>query len=177
MSSTILRNSARGRSGFTLIELILYVGIIGVLLLVISTFLSLLLQSRIKNQVIGEVEQQGLHAMRLITQTVRNADTINAPATGASGASLSLNTYTAAVNPTVFDLSGGVLRIKEGADAVVPLTNARVTASSLSVQNLTRTSTPGVLRIQFTLTAVNASGRNEYSYQKTFIGSASLRQP
>ena len=163
--------------GFTLIELLLYIAISSVILLVISVFLSTLLESRVKNQTIAEVEQQGAQVMQLITQTLRNADTINSPATGASAASLSVNTYISANNPTVFDLSGGVIRIKEGAGAVVSLINTRVTASALTFQNLSRASTPGTVRISFTLTSVNSSGRNEYQFVKTFIGSATVRQP
>ncbi len=169
--------SLQTNRGFTLIELLLYVGIASIMLLVISTFLSTLLESRVKNQTIAEVEQQGVQVMQMITQTLRNADTINSPTAGVSAASLSVNTYTSINNPTVFDLSGGVIRIKEGTGAVVSLTNTRVTASALNFQNLSRTSTPGTMRISFTLAQVNPSGRNEYNFTKTFIGSATLRQP
>ena len=165
------------QQGFTLIELLLYIAISSVILLVISVFLSTLLESRVKNQTIAEVEQQGVQVMQIITQTLRNADTISSPATGVSAATLSVNTYTGASNPTIFDLSGGVILIKEGAGAVVSLTNARVTASALAFQNLSRASTPGTMRISFTLTQVNPSGRNEYNFTKTFVGSATLRQP
>jgi len=165
------------QSGFTLIELLLYVAISSVILLATSFFLQTLLESRIKNQTIAEVEQQGLHVMQIINQTLRNADIIDSPALGTSAASLSINTYTPTNNPTVFDLAGGAVRIKEGTASVVPLTNSRITASGLTFQNLSRTSTPGTIRIQFTLTHVNPSGRNEYNFSKTFTGSATLRQP
>ena len=167
----------KSQQGFTLIELLLYIAISSVILLVISVFLSTLLESRVKNQTIAEVEQQGAQVMQLITQTLRNADTINSPVSGASAGTLSVNTYTGANNPTIFDLSGGVIRIKEGAGAVVSLTNARVTASALTFQNLSRVSTPGTVRISFTLTYVNSSGRNEYNVTKKFTGSATLRKP
>lgn len=167
----------KSKSGFTLVELLLYVSIASIMLLITSLFLATLLQSRIKNQTIAEVEQQGLQVMQLMTQTVRNADTINSPGSGASAATLSVNTISAGNNPTVFDFASGVIRIKEGAAAVVPLTNSHLTASSLSFSNLSRASTPGTIRIQFILTSVNPTGRNEYSFTKTFIGSATLRQP
>ncbi len=165
------------QKGFTLVELLLYVAISSVILLVISLFLSTLLESRVKNQTIAEVEQQGVQIMQIITQTLRNSATINSPTIGASGASLSVDTYTGANNPTIFDLSGGAIRIKEGVGAVVTLNNARVTASALNFQNLSRASTPGTIRISFILTQVNPSARNEYNFTKTFIGSATLRQP
>lgn len=169
--------SPQMRDGFTLIELLLYVSISAVLLLAVSVFISTLLQSRIKNQTIAEVEQQGLQVMQLITQTARNAEAITLPAQGASASSLTLDVLTGASDPTVFDLSGGIIRIVEGAGSPVALINSRVTASALTFQNLSRASMPGTIRVQFTLTHVNPEGRNEYNFSKTFIGSATLRQP
>jgi Tfp pilus assembly protein FimT len=163
------------KKGFTLIELLLYVSIVGAIIFSVASFLSLQMQSRVKNQTISEVEQQGISVMQIITQTGRNADAINSPAQGASAASLSVNTIFAGNNPTVFDLASGVIRIKEGAAAVVLLTNSRVIATNLTFQNLSRSGTPGAIRIQFTLTHINPEGRSEYNYSKTFYDTASLR--
>ena len=113
--------------------------------------------------------------MHVITQTARNAETITSPAQGASAALLTLDVVTVANDPTVFDLSGGAMRITEGVGSAVALTNSRVTASTLNFQNLSRTGTPGTVRITFTLTHVNPSSRQEYNYARTFYGSASLR--
>jgi len=165
------------QKGFTFIELLLYVAISSVILLVISLFLHTLLESRIKNQIVAEVEQQGLQVMQMITQTARNAEAITSPALGASAASLILDVVTVASDPTIFDLSSGVIRITEGSGSAIPLTNSRITASGVTFQNLSRSTTPGIVRIQFTLTHANSSGRNEYNFNKTFYGSASLRQP
>ncbi len=156
------------QKGFTLIELLLYVSIVGAMVLSVSAFLPLLMQSRVKNQTIAEIEQQGVQVIQIITHTVRNTGSINSPSTGNSAASLSIDT-------TVFDLSGGMIRITEGAGSPVSLTNTRVTASNLTFQNLSRTGTSGTIRIQFTLTHLNPSGRNEYDYNKTFYGTATLR--
>ncbi len=166
----------RERRGFTLIELLLYVGLMAVMLLVSSLFMSFVLEARVKNQVIDEVEQQGLYTMQLIEQTVRNADAINSPAQGVNGASLSL-AVPVPNNPTVFSLVSGAIQVTEAGGAAVGLTNSRVTASSVSFYNLSRTGTPGVVRIQFTLTHTNPSGRNEYNYNQTFYGSAALHYP
>lgn len=163
------------RHGFTLIELLLYIAVASVMLLVISIFLSLLLQSRIKNQTMVEVEQQGAQAMQLITQTARNAEAITSPAPGASASSLMLDVITVANDPTVFDLASGVIRIKEGTDSTIALNNSRITASALTFRNLSRVGTPGTVHIQFTFTHANPEGRNEYNYSKTFVGSATLR--
>ena len=175
LQTTIYKQKAC--AGFTLIELLLYVGIASIMLLITSLFLSTLLQSRIKNQTISEVEQQGLQVMQIITQATRNAENISTPSIGASASSLTLEVLTGANDPTVFDLSGSTISITEGASSAILLTNSRVTASGLTFQNLSRSATPGTVRIQFTLTHVNPEGRNEYDFSRTFYGSASLRQP
>ncbi len=166
----------QARKGFTLIELLLYVGIVAAIVFSIAGFLSLLMQSRVKNQTIAEVEQQGVHVMQLITQTVRNADSINSPAQGEGDDVLSLQVFDSTKSPTVFEIVDNAFTIKEGTAARVSITSSRVIASNpLLFQNLSRTGTPGTIRIQFTLTHVNPSGRNEYNYTKTFYGTATLR--
>lgn len=163
--------------GFTLIELLLYVSIVGVLLTSISMFFATTADARIKNQSISEVNQQGTAIMELITQTIRNADAVTVPAVGATGASLTLTVPTASLSPTIFNLSGAspnAVQIKEGTGATVPLSNSKVTVSALSFKNLSRASTPGVVQVSFTISRVNLSGKNEYDYQKTFTGTATV---
>lgn len=163
--------------GFTLIELLLYISLASIILIITSLFLSTLLESRIKNQSIAEVEQQGAQVMHLITQTLRNAEAVNSPLPGANSSTLSIDVINAASDPTIFDLSTDAIRITEGAEAAISLTNNLVTASNLDFTNLSRSGTPGAVHITFTLTHVNPSGRNEFAFSRTFYGSASLRQP
>lgn len=68
-------------------------------------------------------------------------------------------------------------QVKEGAANNIPLTSDNVGVSNLTFKNLTRSGTPGVIQVSFTISRVNTSGKNEYDYTKTFTGSASLRWP
>ncbi len=163
------------RSGFTLIELLLYVGITSIILFAISLFFSVLLQSRIKSDTVTDVEQQGAQAVLVMTQAIRNADAVNAPLPGASASSLSLTTSSTGPSPTVFSLSGGALTLTQGVAVPIALTNDRVIVSALTFTNLARSGTPDIIRVSFVLTAVNASGRAEYSYTQMFVGSAQKR--
>jgi len=163
------------RRGFTLIELLLYLGLAAVMMLTLAVFFSTMISARVKNQAIAEVEEQGAQILDIITQEVRNADAINSPAAGGSATSLSLDTVLAWSDPTVFDITSGVIRMKQGNGTTTALTNGRVTASGLTFQNLSRSATTGAIRITFTLSHVNPAGRNEFEYSKTFYGSASLR--
>lgn len=161
----------RTKDGFTLIELLLYVSITSIMLLVVFVFLAGLLQSRVKNQVISQVDHQGTQAMQLITQAIRNAEAIQMPLQGQSASSLSLDVLNGADDPTVFTVSNGVLEISEGNNSSSLLLNSRVQATELFFQNLE----PGIIRIRLTLSHVNPVDRNEYEYSQTFYGSAALR--
>ena len=161
--------------GFTLVETLLYVSIVSVMLLVMSAFLFLILQSRTKFQTISEVDQNGIQVMQAISQTIRNAKQINIPAQGATGATLSLEVENAGKTPTIFNSSGSSIQIKEGTNATISLTSSKISVSGLEFQNVSKTNTPGIVKFQFTLSHINPSGRQEYDYSKTFYGSASLR--
>lgn len=166
----------RSQKGFTLVELVLYVSICSILLLTISSFLSFLLGARVRSQAISEVNQQGFQAMSLITQTIRNGRSIQVPGIGTSSSTLSITTSNALLNPTIFDVSSTTLRVKEGSKTAILLTNSRVKLSALTFQNVSSSSsTEKIIRISFTLDAVNQGGRSEYSFTKSFSGSATLR--
>ena len=167
-----------GIRGLTLVEMILYVGICSALLLSLSSFYIFLLSSRIKSQATTEVEQQGLQAVQLMSQTVRNARSLDTPSVGSSGSLLSVTMINALLNPTTFDAdASGTLRIKEGSGPYIPLTNSHIAVSALTFQNVSSSSsTDRVLHYSFTVTYNNPTGKNEYSYAKTFIGSATIRQ-
>lgn len=165
------------QKGFTLIELMLYVAMTALMMLFLFSFLQFLIESRVKNQAIAEVEQQALQVSQMINQTIRNASSISSPIQGTSATFLDLVVSAPATSPTIFDLSAGVIRVKEGASANINLTNSQVQASGLVFYNLSRPSTPGNIRWHFTLSYVNPTGRQEYNFSKTFFGSASLSRP
>jgi prepilin-type N-terminal cleavage/methylation domain-containing protein len=163
------------RQGFTLLELLLAIGLVALLLSALVALFHVVLGARAKNQAISEVEQQGAFAAALIAQTLRNAESVTSPALGASAASLTLDVTDASDDPTVIDLSDGALRVTEGAAAAVSLTSYRVIASDLEFRNLSASGTPGTVRLRFTLTHLDPEGQNEYAYAKTFYGTANLR--
>ena len=114
--------------------------------------------------------------MSLITQTIRNGRSIQVPSIGTSSSTLSITTGNAVLNPTVFDLSSTTVRIKEGSKTVVPLINSRVRLSALTFQNVSSaSSTEKIIRISYTIDYLNQGGRSEYSFTKSFSGSATLR--
>jgi len=97
------------QSGFTLIELLLYVALVGMLLTSLTYFFGTMVDSRVKDQSILEVNEQGTVLMDYLTQTIRNATSITSPTAGLSGPSLTLVVPTGGLSPTIFNLNGTTL--------------------------------------------------------------------
>lgn len=165
----------KNKPGFTLIEIILYTFLTSFILTALTFFLGTILSARVKNQTVSEVEQQGIQIMQQMTQSIRNAKIINSPAQATTASTLSINGVTSANNPTVFNLVSSAVTMTEGANPAIQLTSQGVVASNLTFQNLSRNATPGLIRIGFTLSRTNPSGKNEYDFTKTFYTSVSLR--
>ena len=119
--------------GFTLLEFILYFGLVAILVALVTSFSVSMVKTRAKTAAIAEVEQNLRFGMQRVLRSVRQATTLNVGAStfDSDAGVLSLDMRDAGVTPTVFDLSGGVLRIKEGAGAVTPLTSPDVTVTRL----------------------------------------------
>ncbi len=163
--------------GVTLLELVIYIGLVAGLISSLSLFFFYAHSARLRNQMIADVEQEGARVLELMLGAIRNADNITSPPSPSPGgpatSALQLDVFDVAKDPTVFDTSGSVLRRKEGTSPAMDLTSGRVAVSTLSFINLTPAGTPGTVRVQFTLSTASASG--PYTYSRTFYGSASLR--
>jgi hypothetical protein len=144
-------------------------------MLSLSTLLSFLLGSRIRSQSINEVNQQGFQVMHIMTQAIRNGRTIQVPVVGASSSTLSVAMGNPLISPTTFFVSSSTLMIREASNPQIPLTNSRVSVTGLTFQNVSSTSSiEKIIKMSFTLDYINNSGKSEYSYTKTFSGSATM---
>jgi len=164
------------QKGFSLIEAIIYTAIFSTFIMGFSAFINNLRSERLHTQSMIEIHDQGTRLIHIITGTVRNARTINAPGTGQNGTILSVTTVDPATDPTIFSVtSGGVLTMKEGTGATIPLTNNKVSVSNLSFENFSQAATPGVIKIRFTLGNGAESQRSQEKYSLDFYGSAAIR--
>lgn len=157
--------------GFTLIEIVLYIGLASLVFLSISSLFSTLLQSNLKSRAISEAESNAVQIIQQITQTVRNATGINSPGTGSSAPALSVSVPTGSLSPTVFDLSAGTIRMQEGVNPISNLSSNVVTVSALSFKNLSGNS----VQFSFIISRNNPEGRAELNYTQTYNGAATIR--
>lgn len=167
----------RTTDGFTLIELIIYIAVSAIILMGIATFFGLLFYAQVNTRSIAEVDEQGVAAMMLITQYIRNASAITFPLAGAASSTLIIQPLASSTATTTLNLSGASLQIKEGTSTAVSLTASSTVVTGLTFTNLTATGTPGIVRIQFTLSYIAAQRATStvYSYAETFYDSAALR--
>lgn len=168
-------NHFGSQSGFNLIETTIYVAVFSVVIVGITSFMLLSIQSRVKNQVVNEVEQQGAQAMQRITQSIRNSEGVNTPTIGTSDDSISINTTDPGIDPTVIDYSGGTLQITEGASGTIDLTSDKINVIYLNFDNNTITGTNDTIKIEMTLEYENPDSDLRFNYSKTFYGSATRR--
>lgn len=177
MNSKIKKNKIKlNSSGFSLVELLLYIALSATILLILSTTIFNLLQARIKGQAIAEVEQQGIQIMELLKQTVEQSSSIVSPAIGSSDSSLNLVMPTPALSPTIITLAGNTITMTEGVNPALNLSSSSLLVSNLTFANWSKPSTPGLIRISFTLSYVNNENRQEYNYSQTFVTSVVKRR-
>ncbi len=170
-------NQSAKMQGFTLIELMLYVSIASSVLLLATMTGIALMDVKMKNKAIAEVEQQGTHALFTVLSAMRNSESITFPGVGVSSTTATLNVYAVGDDPTRFDVQNQQLRMARGAGPFVPLTSSAVAVTSFRISNISRPTTAGAARVHLTLRFGHQSSKSIYNYQRTFVGSATLKQP
>ncbi len=161
--------------GLTMIEIIFYLAISAMVFLASFSALNIINQSKVRYQVISEVEYQGGFLMESILRSIRHSEKVISPVVGGQSSALSLDMLEVLDDPTLYGLTGTSLTVKEGSASTVILTNPRVIISNLVFNNYSALPEHDSIRVSFTITYYNESGKQEYDYSKTFYGTASTR--
>lgn len=158
--------------GFTLIETIIYIAVIGLIMGTLGLFMNTLLQARAKTQASSEVIAVARVIQDQLSLAARHAEGINVGSStfGTDPGALSLDMVDVATDPTVFSLTaadGQFQKTQAGGGAMI-LTSDRVNVDSLIFNNLTGADDAGIIQVQFTLKAVNTSGSAYFDYEQAF---------
>ena len=133
--------------GFTLIELVIYIGLVTLLMGgAIATTFQLIRSEQLVN-VKTDTYTEGSFLLGKIQWVLGDVATVIAPAPNSSGATLSVSRPGYAYNPIVLTLVGGDVRITEGGNPPIVLNNTFVDVSSLSFQYVRSTGATTVDRI------------------------------
>jgi Tfp pilus assembly protein PilW len=152
--------------GFTLMEFLIYIGIVTFLITAITFAAINILNAGVKMNAMHRVSSNGETAMDVITKSIRGAKGVNS-----AGSSLSLETHYSHDNPTVFTLSDGQLKIKRGSDEAIAITDSNVEVTSLSFSN----PSSRMVEIEVTIENVNEQGLVSYDFEKTFSSKENIR--
>lgn len=136
------------KKGFTLIEFLIYIGIVGIILIAAGSIGLNALFGKAKLAAIEEVNQNARFAMEKIAQAVRDGQ-----------------------DASIFTLSGGAI-LQNG----VPITADEVAVSDFQISDISYPDTPGAKRIQMTVKFANPENRQEYNFEKTFYTTAVIRK-
>lgn len=166
---------SKNNKGFTLVEMLIYIGIFSVFIVTINIFFNMISSYRNRGEMIMEVNDQGSLTVRTITRSIRNAKSISIPISGSSGSSLTLETYDPLTNPTIFSLTeNGVLQIKEGGEESEFLLNDKVIIENLIFSNIGSVGGSGAIEFSFRLKNRSSIKKSE-NFSSDFYGTASIR--
>ncbi len=150
------------KKSFTLIELLIYLGIVAGILVVAGAFTWSIIKGSAKGACVREVQQNGRLAMEVITREIKAASGINSPLAGESAETLSLIMSDSGLNPTIFELSNDQILLSQGVDGPYTLTTDQVLVSNLDFTNLSYADTSGTVRIEMTLDYNNLGSQTAY---------------
>ena len=172
----MLLSSLTIMKGFTIIELIIYIGIVAGVLLVLFNFGWEIVYGDIKSQTIREVQQNSRFAMEKIIESILSASGINSPLEGNPDDFLSLEMQDLNLSPTVFEVSEGRLIITQAGNSPYQLTNNRVRVTNFQFSNFSYGDTPGTIRVEMTIEHFNPGGLNQYEASLSTENTVSLRK-
>lgn len=170
--------ASAGRPGFTLIELIIYIALTAIVVVVLLRVMLTVMGTREKMETVSTVHQELRFSMDRITQSARNAVSVETGASvfGSSSGSLSLAMGDASVSPTVFSLSGGRIYMRAATGAALPLTSTNMIVDQLQFTNLTASGSSGTVKIQMHAVSAARTVAKESADEMTLETSVSLRQ-
>ncbi len=168
------------KRGFTLIETLIYITIIGGVMLAFVSFALHISDSRNKTYVVQEVQANARVALDLISQKIEAANGVNLDSStfALDPGVLSLSMASISLNPTVIDLSvdDGVLQINQGTSGAIPITSDEVRVTNLVFTNLTGGASKENIGVALTVEFNNFDGDVEFSYDQSLQTAVSLRQ-
>jgi len=131
------------RSGFTLLELIVYLVLFGIVGTLAASVLSFALRGK---TAVGRLNEVQVTAQRTLEQIIDRVHT--ALAINDASSTLSLKMSDSSKDPTIYALAGGAVTIKEGSAAAVPVTPPSTVVTALTfgkAQNPTVSITNGLV--------------------------------
>lgn len=166
-------------SGFSLLELILYIAILSGLMVVISSAFISLSRARGQADAKSEVNAAIRFAAERMRQDIKNASAVVTPVLGTASSTLQV---TVGGVPVVYDVASGTLRRNENGAGAVAVTGTKVLVDAPTFTRLENknSSVAGILSatttaLQISMTFRYNSSSTDWIYQDTLKTTATLR--
>ena len=162
------------KSGFSLLELLIYITILSILMVVISNSFISLSKGQGQTQARSEVDASIRFANELIRQDLKNASIVSVPTLGVPSTSLTLTRGGVVI---VYDVSGGILRRKEGLATPVNVTDLNITVSNPTFTRIENTNTvfnKTNIAIKIFMTFSYNSTSSDWTYSTSLQNTVSL---
>lgn len=159
------------KKGFTLVETVIYVGIIGMAIGAFVSFVLMISGLRNKFHVIEEVQANERAMQEIFRHYVRSAKAVISPGKASVDNRLDFLAQDSSLVHTFF-VAGGQLILAVGS-TTLPLTSDEVVISGIRFSNLSATGSPDLIQIAGKI-ANYASSSIDYIYEDDFRYNASL---
>lgn len=164
----------RYASAFTLIELVLYTGLLSVVFGLIIFFMDITLQSRAQQMSVSEVEYAGVFILSHIRASVQGAQSVESPDVGMPSSVLQLSTGDS--HSVSYKLQSGVLLFSDTNNVDIPVHSDKVVVKSIQFSNddtlfgLTK----NTVRIELVVGFNSPNTRKEFQYEQDFTTSVRI---
>lgn len=165
------------KKGFTLIETLVYVGILSIIVTVIFSFLIWSVRSSTKIKVMRETSDNARRAMEIMVYEIKEARTIYTPTSTSTQLSLETLHYLPTGEDTTyidFYICGTQLCLKKESQSPIALTSDKVEVGNLFFTPVVTGETPSV-QIELKIDYKNPNSRPEYQASVDLKSTASLR--
>ncbi|MDO8601679.1 MAG: prepilin-type N-terminal cleavage/methylation domain-containing protein [bacterium] len=156
-SKKLTANSLKLKAGFTLIELVIYMGlmaiVVGLFAGILITIVRIQTQQTSSRQVASELN----FIMNTITRDIRDSQSLSV-----TTSTLTITTSLASTTPIIITLDAGAVAKKEGTSATSTLSTSRVVADTLAFTELTNGDSQAV-QIILTLSFNTDNPTQEYT--------------
>ncbi len=155
------------KKGFTIVELIIYMGLLSGFLLILTTMFLALLETQLDSEATSSVERDGRFIFTRLSYDVARAQGITSPAI-AGGQSNSLTLVISGVPYTYSIISGNLVLTNDlGSNR---LNSVETQISNLSVERLGNTNGKHTVRVRTTITSITqrVSGSEARVLESTF---------
>lgn len=165
------------KKGFTLIEMLVYVAVLAILIVALSSFVLWAINSNTKTKVMRETSDSARRAMGTILYEIREAKSVYTPTTSASQLSLETTRYLPANETTSFVdffLCSNRICIKKESQTPVALTSENVNIRDLQFTRIVTGSSASV-QVSFVAEYIGPATKPQYQASISLTSTASLR--